>query len=75
MSNMSYCRFQNTVPDLRDCYDALCEGNWQDLSYEEMRACAALVRLCNEIASDFGDEMGLIQAEVARINEERRAQS
>ncbi len=23
MGNMSYCRFENTYGDLRDCYDAL----------------------------------------------------
>ena len=28
MSNMSYCRFQNTVPDLEDCLDALNEADW-----------------------------------------------
>ena len=28
MSNMSYCRFQNTLSDLRDCYYAL--GDYLD---------------------------------------------
>ncbi len=37
MSNMSYCRFQNTLRDLKDCLDALCDidGNLSELSKEE----------------------------------------
>ena len=35
MSNMSYCRFQNTSLDLGDCVDAL-ENSWDlDLSTDE----------------------------------------
>ena len=37
MSNMSYCRFQNTVPDLEDCLDALNEADW---NLEAMQASA-----------------------------------
>ena len=40
MSNLSYCRFQNTVSDLSDCADALEEidGNLAELSRDEARA-------------------------------------
>ena len=40
MSNLSYCRFQNTVPDLSDCADTLEEidGNLAELSLDEARA-------------------------------------
>lgn len=57
MSNMSYCKFQNTLPDLRDCADALFDrgGDLSDLSEEEQHAARALIRLCCEIAEDFGD--------------------
>lgn len=35
MSNMSYCRFQNTLGDLQDCYEAL--GDMEDpSSYPEI---------------------------------------
>ena len=27
MSNMSYCRFQNTVQDLQDCYDNIDDSD------------------------------------------------
>lgn len=55
MSNMSYCRFQNTVKDLRDCQDALDDigDNLAELSKEEARAANALIAICQEIASRF----------------------
>lgn len=28
MSNMSYCRFENTVSDMRDCLDAMLDENF-----------------------------------------------
>ena len=54
MSNMTYCRFQNTLGDLRDCEDALDED--KPLSPDEARARQALIELCARIAEDFGDD-------------------
>jgi hypothetical protein len=53
MANMSYCRFRNTVSDLRDCYE-----NWDDddLSEEETRAQRYLLQLCQNIVADYGDD-------------------
>lgn len=61
MANMSYCRFQNTVIDLQDCYDALEEMGddeemIEDLSSEELRAKKKLIQLCEDIINDFGEE-------------------
>ena len=53
MANMSYCRFQNTLNDLRDCYDAM--GDIDGLSDEERKAFERMVKLCVQIANDFGD--------------------
>ena len=53
MSNMSYCRFQNTVEDLEDCQEHIFET--EDLSKEEERARARLIRIFQEIAGDFED--------------------
>ena len=55
MSNMSYCRFQNTLHDLKDCLDALCDidGNLSELSKEEARAADRLIIVCEEIAGNF----------------------
>ncbi len=49
MSNMSYCRFENTVPDLRDCAENLTET---PTSKSEFLARKRLVKLCREIVED-----------------------
>jgi len=54
MSNMSYCRFQNTAADLADCSHALQEmierrGTKSKLGREELRAARNLVLLCYDI--------------------------
>lgn len=50
MPNMGYCRFENTLGDLRACY-----GHMEDegLSRSEEKARRALVKLCREIADDY----------------------
>jgi len=55
MGNMSYCRFQNTLDDLRDCRDALMEMDdyEKELDEEEARAAKRLLRICRELADDF----------------------
>lgn len=54
MSNMSYCRFQNTLLDLRDCHEVMFEED--ELSLEEVRARRQLIELCHDIAQDAEDE-------------------
>ena len=63
--NMSYCRFQNTLNDLRDCYQ-----NWDEyadeehsgddrfevLSKDEREARESLMELCRKIVNEFDDE-------------------
>lgn len=53
MTNMSYCRFTNTLGDLRDCHDVIDETN--NLSLAEQQARWKLIRLCADIAADYGD--------------------
>ena len=50
--NMSYCRFRNTLEDLKDCYFNL--GEVQELSFEEERAREKLIELCCTIAEERG---------------------
>ncbi len=50
--NMSYCRFQNTLLDLQDCYDNLPDGN---LQHAEAAAFAKLVALAKDIAETYED--------------------
>ena len=45
MSNMSYCRFNNTAIDLEDCLDSLHEGVE---SQEEARKRKRLLQLCRD---------------------------
>ena len=47
MSNMSYCRFENTLNDLQDCDAAMDEG--EELEGREAKAKEQLVELCKEI--------------------------
>ena len=53
MANMSYCRFRNTLADLRDCYNALDDEGIENLSHEEKRAAIKLIQTCEELAEVF----------------------
>lgn len=53
MSNMSYCRFQNTLEALRDCQDHMNPD--PDESAEEKRAREKLIQVCKEIADDLAE--------------------
>lgn len=64
MANMSYCRFENTIPDLSDCLDALRNaGTLQDAqmgaSGQEARAMRRLIKLCVTVAEEFEDDLKL----------------
>jgi len=52
MTNMSYCRFENTYDDLRDCFH-----NWDDdLSESEEDYRKRMIQLCEEIVAIYGGE-------------------
>jgi len=49
MANMSYCRFENTYDDLRDCFN-----NWGgDLSESEEDYRERMIKLCEDIANYY----------------------
>lgn len=52
MGNLSYCRFQNTLRDLRDCYENMEADS--ALSSEERRAKEQLLELCERFVKDYG---------------------
>ena len=59
MANMSYCRFENTLDDLQDCFehfdDRDDDGEPVRLSSErEARARRRLLDLVCEFAAEFG---------------------
>ena len=54
MSNMSYCRFENTANDLTDCDEHMEDAT---LSEAEKAARLRLIRICCRIASDYEHEI------------------
>jgi hypothetical protein len=60
MANMSYCRFENTLNDLRDCYRNIDET---DLSRTEAAARKQLIELCQLIAEVADPELEMDEEE------------
>ena len=54
MANMSYCRFENTLTDLQDCYEHMEDD---DLSESETKARRQLIIECRNLAGDYGREV------------------
>lgn len=52
MANMSYCKFRNTLYDLVECYEQMDD---KELSLEEEKSRAKLVKLCKKIAEEYSD--------------------
>ena len=52
MANMSYCRFENTLADLKDCEDNMNFDDFeaQDMGNNERVARKELIRMCVDIA-------------------------
>ena len=63
MANMDYCKFENTLGDLRQCYDNMDIDD--DASDYEKRARQSLLLLCKNIADDY-------ESEIEEILEERQ---
>ena len=62
MSNMSYCRFENTVSDLNDCQYALEDlfsGDLKPLSQTEFNKAKELVGICASIMMIIQEHSGL----------------
>lgn len=71
MANMSYCRFHNTLSDLRDCEehmrDKLSTGRPGGDGYDsEFTKRQKLIEICIRIASEYGeaDEEGVLTGKV-----------
>jgi hypothetical protein len=59
MSNMSYCRFRNTLTDLVDCQEAILD----ELSLDEAAARKHLIKVAFEIVQDFITNDGRLDME------------
>lgn len=51
MTNMDYCRFQNTVQDLEYCYEHITDRP-SSMSEEEDRARQRLIKICKDIVEE-----------------------
>jgi hypothetical protein len=66
MSNLSYCRFENTLRDLQDCYEFLQNSNGEDfdrMSAREYNSMVALVDLCGVINYEIKPFPGCVPEE------------
>jgi len=57
MANLSYCRFENTFPDLQDCFKALSTEGLESLSEKEKKYALKLIKVCRDLADDFEDKL------------------
>ena len=64
MANMSYCRFRNTLRDLRDCYEAMEQLTFEhgsldgesivdDLSDDELQAMQSILEVAENMIREF----------------------
>ena len=53
MANLSYCRFENTLADLRDCQNHMDD---EPSNESERKAKERLIALCKQIAADYEGE-------------------
>ena len=51
--NMSYCKFENTVKAMRECYEDMPNHEDELSSDYERRAYKQFLTLCRRIASDY----------------------
>ena len=54
MANMSYCRFENTANDLRDCVHAIEAGEYNDgISRSERRGLEEIFELAQQLVNQL----------------------
>ena len=49
---MSYCRFENTANDLRDCVNAIRRGEYEELNDYEVEGLREILHLSELIIDD-----------------------
>ena len=60
MGNMSYCRFENTAADLRDCLSVIHRGETDDLSSYEIAGLTNIMDMANELVEMEDDIIELL---------------
>tara|TARA_R100000656_G_scaffold192_1_gene311 strand:+ start:176 stop:376 length:201 start_codon:yes stop_codon:yes gene_type:complete len=61
MGNMSYCRFENTARDLRDCVEAIHNGETEELNEYELSGLLEILNLANTIIGDQNFIMEILE--------------
>lgn len=52
MGNMDYCKFENTLEDMGQCYEGI--DDVAEMSNTERKAREKMIKLCIDIALDYG---------------------
>ena len=73
MPNMSYCQFQNTLLDLRQCYDVLVDDGIDAISPEELKALHKLRKLCEEFIDEYDDQVNVEEDVINPVFEDSRS--
>ena len=60
MGNMSYCRFENTAADLRDCLNAIHRGDTDDLSNYEIDGLESIMSMAHNLVEMEDDILELL---------------
>jgi len=70
MGNMSYCRFENTARDLRDCVNAINNGEIEDLSSYEIDGLKKILQMAKGLAESEDDINDHLRASTEYEDEE-----
>lgn len=61
MGNMNYCRFRNTLEDLKDCYDNWDDGDEEEIpNKDELKAKEGLLKLCINIVENYAEDVEVV---------------
>lgn len=69
MANMSYCRFENTYRDLRDCYYALEDRGPEELSDSELNHARHMMKICENILNYSEQVNDEVEFRASEVNE------
>jgi len=61
MANMSYCRFENTARDMRDCLHAIEDREVYDFSDYELRGFKDVISIAQDIVNMEDDIERIIE--------------
>lgn len=59
MSNLSYCRYENTAADMQDCYDAIRYDGLNDLSGSERKCAHKLYETAMKYIKEYEKRSGI----------------